>query len=58
MNSASEKLAALIIDRLVREKLLTKTEAKKILLKLTDGKMHPDDWRAALELTSQQKLKL
>jgi hypothetical protein len=58
MNSASEKLASLIIDRLVREKLLTKTEGKKILPKLTDGKMHPHDWRAAVELTPQQKLKL
>jgi hypothetical protein len=58
MNSASEKLAALITDRLVREKLLTRAEAKKLLPKLAEGKLHPDDWRAAVEINTPQKLKL
>jgi hypothetical protein len=52
MNSASAKLAALIADRLVREKLLTRNEAKKILPKLAEGKVRAQDWRAAVEVSA------
>jgi hypothetical protein len=58
MNSASEKLASLIVERLIREKLLSRAEARKLLSKLAGGKLHPDDWRAALEISASQKLKL
>jgi hypothetical protein len=57
MNSASDKLAALIAERLVREKLLTRTEAKKILSKLAAGKLNSEEWRAAVEVSTQQRLK-
>ena len=57
MNSASDKLAALIAERLVREKLLTRTEAKKILSKLAGGKLNSEDWRAAVEVSMPHKLK-
>jgi hypothetical protein len=57
MNSASDKLAALIAERLVRERLLTRTEAKKILSKLAAGKVSSQDWRAAVEVSAPQKLK-
>ena len=55
--TASEKLAALIAERLIREKLLTRSEAKKILPKLAEGKLYPVDWRTAVEVSTPQKLR-
>jgi hypothetical protein len=49
MQSASDELAAIIIERLVRERLLTKPEARKILRKLAEGSLTAEDWRAALQ---------
>jgi hypothetical protein len=42
-------LAAKIIARLVDEKLLTAKSGKKILPKLAEGKLRPEDWRLPLE---------
>jgi hypothetical protein len=49
MHSASDELAAIIIERLVRELLLSKSEARKILRKLAEGSLTAEDWRAALQ---------
>ncbi len=49
MDSASDELAASIIERLVRERLLSKPEARKILSKLAKGSLTAEDWRAALQ---------
>jgi hypothetical protein len=49
MHSASDELAAIIIERLVRERLLSKPEARKILRKLAEGSLTAEDWRAALQ---------
>ncbi len=49
MNSPSEKLAAIILEKLVRERLLSKPEAKKMISKLAEGKLRAEDWRAAIE---------
>ena len=49
MDSASDELAAIIIERLVRERLLTKPDARKILPKLAEGSLTAEDWRAALQ---------
>jgi hypothetical protein len=49
MHSASDELAAIIVERLVRERLLSKPEARKILRKLAEGSLGAEDWRAALQ---------
>jgi len=55
MNSPSEKLAAIIAERLVRERLLSRQEARKIFAKLAEGKLRPEDWRALVELSASPK---
>jgi hypothetical protein len=49
MHSASDELAGIVIERLVREHLLSKAEARKILRKLAEGSLTAEDWRAALQ---------
>ena len=51
MNTPSETLAERIIERLIHEKLLTKQEGKKILPKLAEGKLRPEDWRPPIVKT-------
>jgi hypothetical protein len=48
MRSPSEKLATLIAERLVREKVMSRAEAAKILSKLAEGKLTEADWRNAI----------
>ena len=55
MSSPSEKLAEKIIEKLIHEKLLSKQEAKKILPKLAEGKLRPEDWRLSIEISAPQK---
>jgi hypothetical protein len=57
MNSPSERLAERILEKLIQEKLLSKQEAKKLLPKLADGKVRPEDWRLAVEISMSQKTK-
>jgi hypothetical protein len=57
MSSPSEKLAHRIVDRLIGEKLLSKQEAKKLLPKLAEGKLRPEDWRLAIEISISPKTK-
>ena len=49
MHSASDELAGIVIERLVRERLLSKAEARKILRKLAEGSLTAEDWRGALQ---------
>jgi hypothetical protein len=58
MKTPSEKLAERIIEKLVSEKLLSTHEARKLLPKLAEGKLRPDDWRAAIENSMPRKTKL
>ena len=55
MSSPSETLAAKIIEKLIQEKLLSRQEARKILPKLADGKLRPEDWRLSIEISTAQK---
>ena len=55
MSSPSETLAAKIIEKLIEEKLLSRPEARKILPKLADGKLRPEDWRLSIEISTPQK---
>jgi hypothetical protein len=52
MNTPPEKLAATIAEKLVREKLLSRQEARKILAKLAKGDLRAQDWRDAFELST------
>jgi hypothetical protein len=55
MNTPPEKLAATITEKLVREKLLSRPEAKKIAAKLAKGELRAQDWRDAFELSTPLK---
>ena len=57
MDTPSQTLAARIIERLVAEKLLTEDAGKKILPKLADGKLRPEDWRLPIELIEKKEVK-
>ncbi|NJL49733.1 MAG: hypothetical protein HC929_22770 [Leptolyngbyaceae cyanobacterium SM2_5_2] len=54
MESPSKQLAQKIIDRLSQEKLLTPERGQRLVSKLTDGSLTPEDWKVDIEL-SQQK---
>ena len=54
MDTPSQKLAKKIVDRLVREKLVTQQDADKIFPKLADGKLQAEDWRLPLELNKSK----
>lgn len=49
MTTPSEQLAAKIVDRLVREKLLVEADAGKITDKIIQEKMKPEEWRLYIE---------
>lgn len=55
MNTPSQQLACKIADRLLKDKLLTKTEVDKLLPKLVDGKVKAEDWRLAVELSQPKE---
>lgn len=57
MDTPSRKLAEKIVERLIQEKLLTKQDGKKILPKLAEGKLRPEDWRLPLELGEAKEAK-
>ncbi len=50
MDTPSQVLATKIVERLVKEKLLTSQAAKKLLSSLADGKLRAEDWRLPIEL--------
>jgi hypothetical protein len=55
MDSPSDALAQRIVDKLVKEKILTAAEARKLLPKLVEGKLRQEDWRLAVEISSTPK---
>ena len=57
MNSPSQTLAERIVNRLLQEKLLSESEAKKILPKLADGKVQSEDWHVAIQMGLSSKTK-
>lgn len=54
METPSARLAQAVVERLVRERILAEGEAKRLLAKLADGTMRPEDWRLALENTLEK----
>ena len=50
MESPSLQLADKILDRLVKEHLLSEGDKAKLRTKLAEGKLRAEDWRFALEL--------
>lgn len=57
MDTPSAQLAAKIVERLIEERLLTADDQKKLLSKLGDGKIKPEDWRLAIELAGSKERK-
>lgn len=57
MEKPGELLAAKIVERLAKEKLISPASAKKMLPKLADGHLRAEDWRLPIELGTEKKLK-
>jgi hypothetical protein len=57
METPSLKLAKRIVERLVDEKLLTEQDGEKLLPKLADGKLRPEDWRLPVEIGDGKETK-
>lgn len=53
MKSPSEKLAQRIVERLVKEGLLTEKRGKGIQSKLASGTVSADDWKAEIDLSTE-----
>jgi hypothetical protein len=48
MDTPSQRLAAQIVARLVREGLLSAETARDLTLKVADGTLSAEDWQACL----------
>lgn len=48
MESPSLQLADKILDRLVKEQLLSEEDKDKLRTKLAEGKLRAEDWRLAV----------
>lgn len=57
METPSQTLASKIIERLIREELITAEAAKAIQPKLADGKLRAEDWRLPIELGVRKEAK-
>jgi hypothetical protein len=57
MDSASHKLTERVLQALIKEKLLSESEARKLAPKLAEGRASADDWRLAVELSIPRKTK-
>jgi hypothetical protein len=55
MKTPPEELAQKIVRRLVAEQLLTNEDAVKLLPKLAQGKMRPEDWRLGVEKATARR---
>ncbi len=49
MSTPSERLTTQIVDRLVAEGLVTTEDAPRLLPRIEEGNMRPEDWRLAVE---------
>lgn len=57
MSTPSQELAKKILARLTVEKLVTDDDAKKLAVKMADGKLRPEDWRLAIEKAAENGAK-
>lgn len=48
MDTPSQRLAAQIVARLLREGLISAEAARELALKLADGTLRVEDWQAGL----------
>jgi hypothetical protein len=55
MDTPAQSLAAKIIERLIAENLLLPDDRRKLLVKLAEGKLRPEDWRLSIELASEKE---
>jgi hypothetical protein len=55
LDKPAERLASLILDRLVTEHLLSISQAAKLLPKFSAGTMQEEDWRLAIETSIQKE---
>ena len=58
MSTPSGQLAAKIIERLVKEKLILPDDGKKIVDKLAGGKLSTADWRLPIEKAIDKEKKV
>ena len=56
MNTPSVELAAVILERLAAEHLVLRNGPNKLLAKLAEGKLRPEDWRLEIELADEKGL--
>lgn len=56
METPSQKLAAKIIDRMIKANLLSKAEGEKIVSNVGAGKQRPEDWRVAFEKSERREV--
>lgn len=49
-----EQLAQRIIDRLVKEKLLTARDAKRMMGPLAEGELTAEDWQLPLDVSDEK----
>lgn len=57
MDTPSEQLASKILERLIKERLLTPDDRAKLLSKLAEGKLKSEDWHLAIELAQGKEKK-
>jgi hypothetical protein len=57
MEKPGEQLATKIVDRLVKEKLISPVSGKKMLPKLANGQLRSGDWRLPIESGAERKSK-
>jgi hypothetical protein len=57
MDSACRIIAERVVKSLVKEKLLSESEAKKLAPKLANGKVRAEEWRLAVESSIPRKAK-
>ena len=55
MDTPSQRLAVKIIERLIAEEILSPDDRKKLLDKLGDGQLNPQDWRLAIEMAQGKR---
>lgn len=49
MTVPSHELAKRVIERLAAEKIIIAEDAKKMIDKYAEGKLHQEDWRLSIE---------
>ncbi len=58
MGTPSEQLAAKIVERLVKEKILLPADGEKIVGKLAEGELRSEDWRLPIEKAIDKEKKV